>query len=295
MNSFGGWLAERRFPRILLIAGTFPLGLLGVVSPAAVVMTAIVRGWRTALEDTGMALVVLAGVVVAAGGSLQVLLLSGALTWGSALALGTATGHFASLTLPVQLLVLVGAAGVVVFGAVVGDVVAFWEPILQTFASQLGELGLDVADPAVLAPLAPMMTGLAAISIISGSVIALLLGSWWAAGANGPGFAAMFLRLRMGLVLGIATAIAGIAALFNVGWMANSLLLVLGTGFALQGIAVLHWQARARSWPWPLLAVVYLPLVLGPIMISFALLMFASIGFVDNWYGLRRGSVDVIK
>ena len=295
MKSFGSWLAERRFPRILLIAGTFPLGLLGVVSPAAVVMTAIVRGWRTALEDAVLALLVLAGVVLAAGGSLQILLLSGAFTWGSALALGSATGHFASLTLPVQVLILVGAAGVIVFGAVVGDVVAFWEPMLQTFAVQLGELGVEFADPAVLAPLAPVMTGLAAISIISGSVIALLLGSWWAAGASGPGFAAMFLRLRMGLVLGIATAIAGIAALLNTGWMANSLLLVLGTGFALQGIAVLHWQARARHWPWPLLALVYLPLLLGPIMISLALLIFAAVGFVDNWYGLRRGRIDVIK
>ena len=83
--------------------------------------------------------------------------------------------------------------------------------------------------------------------------------------------------------------------IFNLGWLPANLLMVLGSGFAVQGLAVLHWQARARNWPWPIMFMVYLPLLFGPIMISVAWLLFAALGFVDNWYGLRRAGTDVLK
>lgn len=295
MTSPAAWLAERRVPRILFVAGLFPFGLLGLLSAALVVMTAILRGWRLALEDCLAALLVLLALILVVAGSWQALVLSAGLSWGSAVLLGALAGRHASLTLPLQVLVLLGTAGVLLFAVLVGDPVAFWEPVLETLTAQLGELGLRFEDPGGLNRLAPSMTGLVAASAVVSSSLALVLGSWWAATAGGPRFATAFLGIRMGVVLGIIAALAGLAVLFGLGWLPASLLLVIGTGFAVQGIAVLHWQARARNWPWPVLAAVYLPLLFGPVLIALAWLIFAAVGFIDNWYGLRRGGTDVIK
>jgi hypothetical protein len=43
------------------------------------------------------------------------------------------------------------------------------------------------------------------------------------------------------------------------------------------------------------LLLVYGPLLLGAVYASAGLLALATLGFVDNWYSLRRNGVDVIK
>ncbi|HHQ15052.1 MAG TPA: hypothetical protein ENK16_08470, partial [Chromatiales bacterium] len=119
MSGPGVWLAERRSLRIGLIAILFPLGLLNIVSAAAVVLTAILYGWRTAVEDSLAALLLLLGLVALAGGSLSALLVSAVLGWGTAIMTGSLAGRHGSVTLPVQALVLFAAAGVIVFAVVV--------------------------------------------------------------------------------------------------------------------------------------------------------------------------------
>ena len=56
------------------------------------------------------------------------------------------------------------------------------------------------------------MTGLIAVSAVTSSVVALVLGSWWSSAAGGPAFAPMFLSVRMGAVLGILAGPRGLAA-----------------------------------------------------------------------------------
>jgi hypothetical protein len=138
------------------------------------------------------------------------------------------------------------------------------------------------------------MTGLVAASAVSSSLLALVIGAWWAGDAGGPGLGEMFVRLRLGRVVGLATAVLGLLAAVGIDGLPGSLLLVLGTGFAVQGLAVAHWHARARGWPRVLLVLLYLPLLLGPSVAAVAWFFLASLGFVDNWYSLRRRDEDVI-
>ncbi|RMF96694.1 MAG: hypothetical protein D6727_07440 [Gammaproteobacteria bacterium] len=291
----GAWLVQRRALRVLAIAVLFPFGLLSLLSGALVVMVTMLRGWREAGADCVLALLALTALVAAAGGSWPVLAGGAALSWGLALVLGATAARYRTLTLPLQLLVLLGTAAVLLAPLLLGDVVAFWAPRLEALARALGEAGIEVGEPAAFRLLAPLMTGLVAASAVLSSSIALLLGAWFAARTMGQAFAPWFLQLRMGAVLGILAAAAGIAAGLELGWLADALVLVLGTGFALQGLAVLHWQVSVRGWPGPLLVLVYLPLLLGPVAMALAWMAYAAIGFIDNAFGLRRGGTDMLK
>lgn len=296
-NRIGAWLAARRVPRVAFIAGFFQLGLFGIVSTAVVMLSAIARGWRVAVTDCLIAGGLLAGFALAAGGPWQVLALSAGTLWPVAIGVGSLTGQFNTLTLPIQAVLVLTLLLVVIFTVSVGDTTAYWTQVLQAMAEQLRTAGVELGSAEVLASWAPLMTGLmAAIAVIS-LTLALALGSWWAASAGGPPFGDMFRRLRLGNVLGAAAAVAGVASLVGAGQLASDLLLVLATGFVLQGLAVVHWQARARRWPWPVLLLVYLPMVpllAGPAVAGATWLAVAAVGFVDNWFMLRRSNENMV-
>lgn len=293
MASFGQWLIERRWLRILLIAALFPAGLFGLVSAAAVVLTAELRGWQAALKDTAAAMALLLAVSLVAGGEPLPVFLSASLSWGLALALGSLTGLYGSLVLPVQLLLVTGIAGVLLFHASVGNTTAFWERSLAQFAEELAAMGVELGQPDALSVLAPTMTGAVAASAVLASLLALVLGAWWSGAAGGPRFGEMFVELRLGRIVGGLTAVLGVTSFAGLGSLPADLLLVVAMGFAAQGLAVIHWQARARAWPRAVLVLVYLPLLLGPSVFALGWFAVAALGFVDNWYPLRRG--DVIK
>ena len=84
---------------------------------------------------------------------------------------------------------------------------------------------------------------------------------------------------------------AGLGALFFPGQLASNALLLLGVGFVIQGLSVVHWLVSSRGLPGLVLLPVYLPLLMGASVTIMMLLLLAMVGFVDNWYGLRRGPV----
>lgn len=296
-NRFGAWLAARRVPRVAFIAGFFQLGLFGVFSTAVVMLAAIARGWRVAVTDCLVAGVLLVGFALAAGGPWQLFAWSAGTFWPLAIGLGSLTGQFGTLTLPLQALLVLAAVLVLIFSITVGDTTAYWIGALQAMAAEFEAAGVELGSPDVLAMWAPMMTGLMASLAVISVVLALLLGSWWAAGAGGPSLGPMFRKLRFGNVIGGAAALAGIASIAGGGQLANDLLLVLATGFVLQGLAVVHWYAKVKQWPSPLLLAVYLPMLpilVGPVVAATMWFGVAAVGFVDNWFPLRRGNSNVV-
>jgi hypothetical protein len=104
----------------------------------------------------------------------------------------------------------------------------------------------------------------------------------------------LFLDLRLGRLLSLAACVA--AALLLAGFVGagGSVLLVLGTGFAAQGLSVVHWTADQRGWPaiWPL--ILYGPLLLGPPPAGAVLMALAVVGLADNAVGLRRRRSNVV-
>ncbi len=291
-NRFGIWLAERRVSRVALIVALLPLGLMGIFSAAIVVCVAQLKGWREAAADCLIALGILLVLMVLMGAGAAQVAASATSTWFIALALGALTGTYASLTLPLQAIVVFAIVGLLIFALVVADTTAFWQDFLIELTDQLADFGVELAEPEALYSLAPAMSGMAAASAIASSIAALLLGSWWASGAGRMTFKDMFLQIRLGYVIGGLAALSGIATIFNLGPLAANLLLVLSVGFVFQGFAVAHWQVANRGWPWTFLLVVYLPFVMGVQLAVAVLFVLAAVGFIDNWYGLRRKTTN---
>jgi hypothetical protein len=292
-SGFGRWVLQHRGARVGLIAGLLPLPLTGVLSAAIVVAVAVAKGWREAVFDAVAAMVVLAIVTAIAGGMWSQIAISGASTWSVAILLGTLTGVYGSLTLALQVLLVIGLVGLVVFSLVVDDTIGFWEGVLSNFAQQMSELGMQFSEPDALLQLAPTMSGLVGASVVSSSMIALIIGAWWASGSGGPVFRNMFVQIRLGYVLGAVAVLAGIGTLFLPGQMAGNALLLLGVGFVFQGLAVVHWLVSTRGLPWMVLVPVYVPFFMGASISVMALFLLASVGFVDNWYNLRRAGSNV--
>jgi hypothetical protein len=293
-KGFVGWLIHRRASRVGLIAGLLPLGLLGIFSAAIVVSVAELKGWREAAIDCLIALGVLVLLMVLLGGEWSQLAASGATAWIMAIALGVLTGTYASLALSLQALLIIAIFGVVGFAILVSDPVIFWQKFLTEMIAQLEELGVEFTDPEALLALAPMMSGVIAASGITSTILALLLGSWWASRAGGPDFKTMFLNIRLGYVIGGIALLASLGALLGLGSVAGNLLLALGIGFIFQGLSIVHWHAAARGWPGIYLIPVYLPFFVGGSFVAAMLFLLAAIGFVDNWFGLRRMGTDVV-
>lgn len=293
-KSFGSWLANRRASRIGLIAGFLPLGLLGILSAAIVVAVAELKGWREAAIDCLIALAVLALLMLLLGGDWAQLASTGASAWVAAIFLGALTGAYGSLALSLQAILVVGIVGVVGFAIIVSDPIGFWEKFLAGLIADLEQFGIEFAEPEALLALAPMMTGIIAASGIASSIVALLLGTWWASRAGALDFKSMFLHIRLGYVIGVITLLASLAALFGLGFVAANLLMVLGVGFVFQGLSIVHWHAAARAWPGIYLIPVYLPFFMGGSFVAVTLFLLAAIGFVDNWFGLRRVGANVV-
>ncbi|MEE9511310.1 MAG: hypothetical protein V3V79_04260, partial [Gammaproteobacteria bacterium] len=142
--------------------------------------------------------------------------------------------------------------------------------------------------------LAPIMAGIMASAALVALLLALLLGTWWASGLQGGSFAAMFRNLHLGYVIGSLATIAGVAAIFGLQPLAGNVLLVLATGFAFQGLAVVYWWSWSKQWPRGWWVALYFPLFLGPAVRISEMALLVTLGFIDNWYRLRPQRADMV-
>jgi hypothetical protein len=287
VGSLAKWLAAQRARRVVFIAGLFPLPGLGLISAATVVMTAQLTGPREALTDCSLALVLLCGIAWFAGMDVPLLAVSATISWLVWVVLGS-LGRGA-LTLAVQAAVLLALAGLVVLLLAVDDPAAYWLTILESVYQDLVQQGmLAEADmgAADLQAQAEIMSGLVLSGTMIGSLIALFLGSAWASAVVDGNYATQFRELRLGYVIGGLAAVAGVAELLGLG--TSGALLIFGAAFMFQGMAVVAWWANRLNWPrgwW--IGLCILPVLIIQLLIT-GLMLFAAIGFVDNWYSLRR-------
>jgi len=260
---------------------------LGLLSAATVVMTAQLSGNREALTDCSLALILLCGIAWFAGMDVPLLAVSAAISWLVWVVLGgLARG---SLALAMQAALLLALLGLALLLVMVDDPVSYWVRMLESVYQDLVQQGILAEADIVAADLqaqATLMSGLVLAGTMIGSMIALLLGSAWASAVSDGNYAVQFRNLRLGYVIGGLAAAAGLAEIFGIG--TSGALLIFGAGFMFQGIAVVAWWAKQLGWPkgwW--IGLCILPVLLIELLIT-GLLLFAAIGFIDNWYSLRR-------
>jgi len=284
LKGFANWLAAQRLRRVAIIAGMFPLPVLGMLSAGTIVMSAELKGPREALIDCALAFVLLAAMGWFAGMDVPLLLASAAVSWAIWLGLGAVVARTGSLPLAIQAAVVLALLGMVAFQLVTGDPVAYWTEFLLEFYADLEQQGLAIT--ANVEQQASLMSGLVLAGSLTGVVVVLLLGTALADRVAGTICIEQFAGLRLGYVIGLLAALAGIAGLF--GLSLGGVLMVFGAAFMFQGIAILAWWARERGWPggwW--IGLCILPILLADFMVV-EVLVLAALGFIDNWYNLRR-------
>jgi len=284
VNALAKWLSAQRARRIVFIAGLFPLPGIGLLSAAAVIMAAELRGARDASIDCLVALLLVAGMAWLAVMEVPLLVTSAAVSWSVWLVLGGLMHRSGSLTLAIQAALMLALLAMLLLPLVIGDPVAYWADLLEAVYSDLAEQG--VAVDVELEQQAKLMGGLLLAGSLIGTVIALILGNFWANAVRETAGRDRFRQLRLGYIIGGLAGIAGVAELLGV--ETYGVLLVFGAACMFQGMAVVAWWAHKMAWPrgwWIGLCIL---LILLPSMLIAGLVLFAAIGFIDNWYSLRR-------
>ncbi len=299
MSGIAGWLRRSRSARIAAIVITFLLPLTNVISAAIVVMAARSAGWRSAAVDAGASLVLLVGLVQLTSGEAgtaapgPAVLGAGAL-WGGGLLAGIALRRYRSVDLAVQLVVVATLLGILLASALIPDSRAYWQPILEALIKAAGLPQVGGLPEGWLALVAGLMHGVIGASLLSTVILAVMLGLWLDRETTEGDWRRQFLELRLGLVLSACVVVAAGLVMAGFVSLGGGALLVLGTGFMAQGLAIVHWTADHRAWPgiWPL--ALYAPLLLGAPTAGLLLLALAIGGLVDNGFSLRRRRTNVV-
>jgi hypothetical protein len=294
MQPLAAWLISRPQNAILGLAATYILflPLAGIFSGAVMVLLVLHHGVRRAMMQALIAAAVLALIGLLTGGSAPAMALAALLSWLPAFVLAALLGNWRSLTLTLQVSVIVALAGLLGFYAVLGDPAVFWSSWLaDEAATMFREMGLHEQATALLenqAAIAQQMTVLFVFTIWSLYAFGLLLGyALYQAALGQKSVFGRFCDLNFGRVLALIMAVASVAAVISGAiWLRNFAFLVFVV-FWIQGLAILHWLRVERQLPAVLLVVVY---ALIPLLSALPVFSFAVVGYTDAWFGYRTRS-----
>ncbi len=294
MQPIAAWLVRRPLNAVLGLALAYILflPLAGLISGAVMVLLVLHHGVRGALTQALLAAALLAVMGLLSGSSAAAMALVALVSWMPAFMLAALLGHRRSLTLTMQVSVIIALVGLLGFYAVLGDPAPFWSSWLANEgATMFRELGLQEQAATLIenqAAIAQQMTVLFVFTIWSLYAFGLLLG--YGLYQALPGQKTVFGRfcdLNLGRVLALIMAVASVAAvLIGATWLRNFAFLVFLI-FWIQGLAIVHWLHAEKRLPAIILIVVY---ALIPLLSALPVISFAVVGYTDAWFGYRTRS-----
>ena len=286
MKAFAAWLVARPQNALIGLAATllFPLpGLMGVVSSMIVVLLIMTHGWRRAAIQVAVAAAVLMAVALLVGFSVPALTELMALFWLPALLLGALLQESRSLTLTMQVSVIIAIVTLTAFYVIVPDPVAFWEPRVAEAAEAMKASGFEL--------------NMELLDLQYMTVSAVLMG--WTIGTTGflLGYGVYrklpmetvelgrFRDLNFGRVIAFAVALVSLLAIVvDAAWLQN-VAPVMFVIFWLQGSAIVHYMHARQLIPIHAVVAVY---VLVPLLQVLIVTVLAIIGYMDAWFDFRR-------
>ncbi len=289
------WLVSRPHNAILGLAASYILflPLAGIISGAVIVLLVLHHGVRKALLQALIAAGVLALIAMLTGGSAPQTALVALLNWLPAYVLAALLGNWRSLTLTLQVAVIVAAAGLLGFYVVLGDPSVFWSDWLAEEAVPLfRDMGLTDQAAILLEnreTIAQQMTVLFVFAVWSLYAFGLLLGyALYDALLEQKAVFGRFCDLNFGRVLALIMAIASLATVvIGTVWLRNFAFLVFVI-FWIQGLAILHWLHAEKRLPLVFLFIVY---ALIPLLSALPVISLAVVGYIDAWFDFRTRSI----
>jgi len=281
--AIAAWLVARPQNAVIGLAATLLLPAPQLTSGVIMVLLVLAHGTRQAVVEAliAAAAILLMSLIVGVSASSILTLMAG--TWIPVLLLAVMLVTIRSLTLVLQVSVIMAMAAMIGFMIVVTDAAAFWEPIVTAMADMVRQNGLEL-DVGMLSP--DIMTMSATLSFWLLYTAGLLLG--YGLYRSLPVESADFGRFQdfsFGRVIAFTMALVSLLAFVSgASWLQN-VAFTLFVMFMLQGLALVHWLRGAGILPMAALVSVY---VLLPILQVLLVMVLALIGYTDAWFGFRR-------
>jgi hypothetical protein len=277
------WLAARPQNAVLGLAATLLLPAPQLTSGVILVLLVLAQGTKLALIETGFAAAVLLIVTLLFGistGSVIALMLG---TWLPVLLLSVLLLRTRSLTLTLQVSVIVAVLGLLGFYVLVDDPAAFWQPYITTMAEVVRQNNLQLNTELLTAEI---MTVSAVLAFWLLYTVGMLFG--YALCRRLPRETGDFGRFRdfsFGRVIAFAAAFASLLALaIGVNWLQN-IAFVMFVVFWMQGLAIVHWMHGEGYLPLAAVIAIY---ALLPFLQVLLMTVLALVGYADAWFGFRR-------
>ena len=289
MQPLAAWLVARPQNAVIALAATLLLPLLQMVSGVIMVLLVLKQGARLAVIEGAVAGVILVLVALVTGSPLMQILVATLSTWVPAIMLGLVLQATRSLTLTLQVSVLIAALAVLGFYLVIDDMVAYWDPVMTVLLEWTRENNLH--EQAQLMESDPVMTAnMLTMAIVLSSwmlyAVYLVFGYWLYKLMPGEsGDYGRFSDLNFGRVIAFVMALVSLLAFVTGAAWLQSVAFVLFAVFWLQGLAVVHWLHSVGNLP---LLVVIMTYVLLPFLHVFLIMALALLGYTDAWFTFRR-------
>ena len=289
MQPLAAWLVARPQNAVIALAATLLLPLLQMVSGVIMVLLVLKQSARIAVFEGAVAGVILALVALVTGSPLNHILVATLSTWVPAIMLALVLQTTRSLTLTLQVSVLVAALAVVGFYIVIDDMVAYWDPVMTVLLEWTR--GNNLQEQAQLMESDPVMTAnMLTMAIVLSSwmlyTVYLVFGYWLYRLIPGEsGDYGRFSDLNFGRVIALIMALLSLLAFVTGAAWLQSVAFVLFAVFWLQGLAVVHWLHSVGNLP---LLVVIMTYVLLPFLHVFLIMALALLGYTDAWFTFRR-------
>lgn len=289
MQAVAAWLVARPQNAVLALATTLLLTYLSFLSGVVLMLLILHKGPQRALLDLLLASALLTAVAAVVKAPISAVLLGAMIIWAPALLLGILLKKTRSLTLTLQLSVLIATAGMLVFYIAVPDATAMSRDVLETIVAAWRELGMNEQADIIasdLDNLAERVPLIVAMTLWLVQMVVCVLG--YLLYRQLPGGTAEFGRFRdlnLGRVIAINMALASVIAFASDAIWLQNIALLLYLVFFVQGLAVVHWLYSEGQLPVIGIIAMY---VLMPLLHYFMLMGLALFGYIDTWFGLRR-------
>jgi hypothetical protein len=277
------WLVSRPQNAVLGLAVTLLLPAPQLTSGVIMVLLVLGQGTKLAVIEACIAATVLLTVSLLFGVTISSIVTLMVGTWLPVLLLAVLLSGSRSLTLTVQVSVIVAALAIVGFYAVVVDPVAFWQPYITMMAELVEKNNLQLNLELLTAE---VMTLSAVLAFWMLYTAGLLLG--YALYRRLPQETrdfGWFRNLNLGRVIAFTMALTSLLAfIVDAAWLQN-LAFVLFVVFWIQGLAIVHWMHAERRLPLAALVAVYALLPFLQVLLMTTLAVF---GYMDAWFDFRR-------
>ena len=243
----------------------------------------LAQGTKLAVIEALIAAAVLLTVSLLFGVSIESMTTLMAGTWVPVMLLAMLLLNTRSLTLAMQVSVIVAILGMLGFYVAVADPAAFWEPYLVQMTELARQNNLQLNTELFSAE---VMTISAVLAFWMLYVIGLLLGyALYKRLPRETGAFGHFRDLNFGRVIAFTLALASVLAfLVDATWIQNTAF-VLFVMFWVQGLAIVHWMHGEGMLPFAALIAVYALLPFLQVLLMTALAVF---GYTDAWFDFRR-------